>query len=72
MPHKNFELTNEWKTYARQIPDEIANHLAKVVCLQIGTGCARYDSSHMGDCAMCADTAESVIGEYLRLTEKSK
>ena len=54
---------HEWKEAVKAIPEEILDHLAKVVCRQ--NGCTDNDS-----CAWCHDVVENVIGEYLLLKEK--
>jgi len=54
---------HEWKEAVKVVPEEILDHLAKVVCRQ--NGCTDNAS-----CAWCHDVAENVIGEYLLLKGK--
>jgi hypothetical protein len=69
MTRVRFVLGEEWKDLVRYVPEVILSHLAKVVCLQTECTDRGFDPSHCGQCAACADTAESVVGEYLRLTQ---
>ena len=64
-----FRLTDAWKDEIEGVSKDVLDHLAKVVCLQTQCGDRGFDSLNCGCCAFCADTAESVIGEYLRLVK---
>lgn len=59
-------MTDEWKEYIKLIDDEILNKLYKIACEQ--SDC-QNEGEDRGNCAYCADTAESIVGTYLFLKE---
>lgn len=60
------EPWEQWKIEALSIPPPLLNELAKVVCRQINCT-AGQANREPGSCALCADTAENVVGEFLAL-----
>jgi hypothetical protein len=55
----------DWMEAAGTVPDEIRHVLFKVVCRLTNCSGRGHDDGNDGRCALCADIADNVVGEYL-------
>jgi hypothetical protein len=60
-------MTEDWKDYIKTVDQTILRKLYKIACEQ--SDCLN-EGDERGTCAYCADTAESIVGEYLHLINK--
>lgn len=59
-------MLENWKKYVKKVDQAILVKLYAIACEQ--SDC-KNEGKNRGNCAYCADTAESIIGEYLYLME---
>lgn len=64
-------MDDRWKNEIRAVPDALLKPLYKIVCEQTNCMDRGFDEANSGKCAACADTAESVVGEFLALQRAS-
>ncbi len=57
-------MTEDWKDFIKTVDNDILEKLYVVACKQ--SECPNYGNMR-GTCSYCADTAESIVGEYLHL-----
>lgn len=60
---------HEWKAEVDGIDPAILAALHAVVCEQTDCSGRGFNPNNYAKCAWCADIAENVVGEYLRLTK---